>query len=82
MSRQTREPITMPGLLPTPAVDALGRLRPETAAEHRARSAELRSALEEIEAIRDETDTPEVWAEVMRGIDASRPHRPLFEGQY
>ncbi|SIO03987.1 hypothetical protein SAMN05444166_2157 [Singulisphaera sp. GP187] len=30
----------------------------------------------------DETETDEAWSEVLRGIDETRPHRPLFEGMY
>ena len=36
--------------------------------------------LDEIAGMTDETDTDEVWRDVMRGIDESRPHRPLFVG--
>ncbi len=81
MSSQARDHAPPAPLLPS-AVDAHGRLLPESREEHRARTAALRAALEDIAAIVDETDTPEVWAEVLRGIDATRPHRPLFEGQY
>jgi hypothetical protein len=48
----------------------------------RARSEALGRALDEIAAMTDETDTDEVWQEVMRDIDETRPHRPLFEGSY
>jgi hypothetical protein len=68
--------------LPRSAVDSNGRLLPETEAERRVRSAELARALDEIDAITDETDTDATWSEVFRNIDAGRPHRPLFEGQY
>jgi hypothetical protein len=68
--------------LPRSAVDSAGRLLPESEAEHRTRLAELARVLAEIDALTDETDTDETWAEVFRGIDAGRPHRPLFEGQY
>ncbi|HWE39439.1 MAG TPA: hypothetical protein VG406_23005 [Isosphaeraceae bacterium] len=46
------------------------------------RAAKLAAMLDQIEQITDETDTDEVWAEVFRGIDASRPHRPVFRGMY
>jgi hypothetical protein len=66
-----------------PLIDpATGRLRPLSDEERRTRSTALRRALEEIAEITDETDTDEVWADVFRGIDASRPHRKLFEGLY
>jgi hypothetical protein len=74
-------------IAPTPArpgaVDtATGRLQPLTDQERRARSEALGRALDEIAGMIDETDTDEVWRDVMRGIDESRPHRPLFEGSY
>jgi hypothetical protein len=67
---------------PRAAVDSAGRLLPQSEAERRARSEELARALDELDAITDETDTDAIWSEVFRGIDAERPHRPLFEGQY
>jgi hypothetical protein len=74
-------------IVPTPArpgaVDpATGRLQPLTDQERRARSEALGRVLDEIAGMTDETDTDEVWRDVMRGIDESRPHRPLFEGSY
>jgi hypothetical protein len=67
----------------TPLIDpATGRLRPISDEERRTRSAALRRALAEIAEITDETDTDEVWADIFRSIDESRPHRPLFEGLY
>ena len=74
-------------IAPTPTrtggVDtATGRLRPLSDQERKARSAALGHALDEIAEMTDETDTDEVWRDVMRGIDESRPHRPLFEGSY
>lgn len=67
---------------PRSAVDARGRLLPRSEAERKAHSAELARALDAMDALTDDRDTDEVWAEVYRGIDAGRPHRPLFEGQY
>src|SRR6478735_8375436 len=61
---------------------ATGRLQPLTDQACRARSGALGRALEEIAAMTDETDTDEVWRDVMRRIDEPRPHRPLFEGSY
>lgn len=71
---------------PTPsrpgAVDpATGRLQALTDRERKARSEALRLVLEEIADITDQSDTDEVWREVMRGIDEGRAHRPLFEGK-
>ena len=59
-----------------------GRLKPLTDHERRARTAALGRALDDIAGMTDETDTDEVWRDVMRGVDESRPHRPLFEGSY
>ena len=59
-----------------------GRLQPLTDQERRTRSEALNQALDEIAGMTDETDTDEVWRDVMRGIDESRPYRPLFEGSY
>jgi hypothetical protein len=67
----------------TSAIDPeTGRLKPLTSEERRARSEALKRALDEMAQISDETDTDEVWRAVFRGIDETRPHRPLFEGQY
>jgi hypothetical protein len=70
------------GPIPPSAVDASGRLLPQTDEERRARTEGLRNALDQMERITDETDDDATWAEVYRGIDAGRPHRPLFKGLY
>ena len=63
-------------------VDSSGRLVLRSEAQRKAHSAELRAALDDIATIGpDATDAEEVWDEVFRGIDASRPHRPLFGKQ-
>ncbi len=60
-------------------VDPSGRLVPLSEAQRLARSEALRLALDEIAGIGpDDTDAEEVWGEVVVGIDALRPHRPLF----
>lgn len=73
-------------IAPLPNADTIdpvtGKARPLSEEERRARSESLRLALAEMAEITDETDTDEVWAEVFRGIDESRPHRPLFKGQH
>ena len=30
---------------------------------------------------RADSDAPALWDEALRGIDAARPHRPLFSGR-
>lgn len=60
--------------------DPDGRLRPLNDQEWQARAEALARALADIEAMTDETDTDEVWSDVLRGIDEARPHRPLFDG--
>src|SRR3954453_4627456 len=61
----------------TPLIDPItGRLRPLSEEERRARSAELRRALDDIADITDETDTDEIWADVFRGLDAARTGCP------
>lgn len=68
--------------IPPAAIDpATGRLLPLSDRERASRSAALARTLDDIAGIADETDADETWAEVFRGIDAGRPHRPLFEGQ-
>ena len=63
-------------------VDSSGRLVPRSEAQRRAHSVKLRAALDDIAAIGpDATDAEAVWDEVFRGIDSSRPHRPLFGKQ-
>jgi excisionase family DNA binding protein len=68
---------------PTAAIDpATGRLLPQSDAQRKARSEALGRALDAMAAMTDEADTDLAWRDVFRGIDESRPHRPLFEGQY
>jgi hypothetical protein len=59
-----------------------GRLKLLTDEERAARTRALSQALDEIAGMTDETDTDEVWRDILCGIDESRPHRPLFEGAY
>ncbi len=67
---------------PDSAVDASGRLLPISLEEQRARARALAEALGEMEAVAGEGDDDATWADVFRGIDEARPHRPLFEGSY
>ena len=51
--------------------------------ERKAHFERVRRALEKLDAMpADETETDEIWAAVMRGIDEGRPERKLFEGRY
>ncbi len=60
-----------------------GQILPMSEEERLARFEALRRLFEEWEAAPpDESDTEEIWREVMRSIDEGRPHRPLFEGMY
>lgn len=68
-TRETIDPVT-------------GRARPLSAQEQRARAEAFARGLDDDVLAADETDTDQVWAEFFRGIDESRPHRPLFEGRY
>ena len=62
----------------TPLIDPVtGRLRPMSIEERRERSESLQRALDEMAEITDETDTDENWAEVFRGLEASRPEWPV-----
>jgi hypothetical protein len=71
-----------PTVLPHRATDVHGRLIPLTDAQVRERNAEAIAALDSLADLTDATDTPELWANVYRGIDEARPHRKLFEGMY
>lgn len=86
MSPETKEEAIPPTVdeatIPTSAVDAAGRLRPETEEERRIRAEELQSFFNELDQMTDESDTPEIWAEIFRNIDEGRPQRPLFRGFY
>ncbi len=68
---------------PPPIDPASHRLRPLSPQERQARTQALAKAFEAMDTIAGgETDSDEVWRQVMQGIDESRPHRPLFEGAY
>ena len=67
---------------PPRALDPHGRLLPLSAAERRARSEAAVRALDALEAAGGDPDEDDRWPEAARALDAQRPHRPLFEGQY
>lgn len=68
--------------LPTSAVDAQGRLLPQTAEQRAERKARMLASLKAIAAIPDEPGDDAAWPEVLRSIDEGRPERKLFEGMY
>jgi len=70
-----------PGSLPTSCCGPDGKLRQMTEEEHRQYIESALRRIDEIEQIPDDPSDPpeEEW---MRGIDAMRPHRPLFKDYY
>jgi hypothetical protein len=68
---------TFPPLTLDPAT---GRVLPVSNEEHAARRDAALRMLKVLDQMTDENDTDEMWQEVYRNIDASRPHRPLFRG--
>jgi hypothetical protein len=81
--RRSRRAPPVATVTDTNTIDGItGRARPLSDQEQKDRSLALAQALAEIAAMTDETDTDEIWAEVFRGVDEGRPHRPLFEGRY
>lgn len=67
---------------PPRAFDEQGRLIPISPEEREARAAAAIRAIDVIANITDENDDDESWREILRDLDAHRPHRPLFEGMY
>jgi hypothetical protein len=69
------------GSLPTSCRGPDGKLRQMTEEEHRQYIESALRRIDEIEQIPDNPGDPpeEEW---MRGIDALRPHRPLFKDYY
>jgi hypothetical protein len=69
------------GPLPPSCRGPDGKLRQMTEEEHRQYIESARRRLTEVEPIPDDPNDPpdEEW---MRGIDAMRPHRPLFKDYY
>ena len=69
------------GSLPLSCLGPDGRFKSMSEEEHRQY---IKSALERLDKIEQMTDDdpPGAFEEFMRGIDAGRPERPLFEGYY
>lgn len=59
-----------------------GHMIPLSDGEIEARRAAAMRMLKHLDQVTGENDTDEAWREVYRNIDASRPHRPLFEELY
>jgi hypothetical protein len=70
-----------PSVNRVPCNDATGRVRPISAEEH-ARKAQAIAAFVDLMLAMPDDDPPGAWEEAMRDLDAHRPHRKLFEGQY
>lgn len=66
---------------PPRALDAHGRLIPIPEEERQARAAAAIRALRAIAQLPDD-DPSDTEQRMMKGIDAGRPHRKLFEGMY
>jgi hypothetical protein len=79
MERNRVEPGSGP--LPRSCRGPDGTLRQLTETEHREYIESALRRIDEVEAIPDDPNDPseEQW---MRGIDALRPHRPLFKDYY
>jgi hypothetical protein len=70
-----------PSKLPPSGLGPDGKLRRMTEEEQRFHIESVRRRLAEIAEMTDE-DPPGAFEEMMRSIDESRPHRPLFKGMY
>jgi hypothetical protein len=70
-----------PSKLPPSGLGPDGKLRRMTEEEQRLHIESVRRRLAEIAEMTDE-DPPGAFEEMMRSIDESRPHRPLFKGMY
>ena len=79
MQRKTVDP--RPGSLPPSCRGPDGTLRRMTEEEHRNYIESALRRIDEVERLPDDPNDPpeEEW---MRGIDALRPHRPLFKDYY
>jgi hypothetical protein len=65
---------------PAREVDPSGRLMPIGEAELRRRADRLRALAAEAKASPEDPKDDARWRDAARGIDAERPHRPLFGG--
>ncbi|MGP0065180.1 MAG: hypothetical protein ACLQGP_16470 [Isosphaeraceae bacterium] len=69
--------------LPPSCLGPDGKLPRLTEEEHRRYIESTLRRLDEIEQIPDgEDDPPDALEQMMRGIDETRPHRPMFKGYY
>jgi hypothetical protein len=69
--------------LPPSCLGPDGKLRKLSEEEHRRYIESTLRRLDEVEQIPDgEDDPPDALEQMMRGIDETRPHRPLFKGNY
>ena len=70
-----------PSKIPPSGLGPDGKLRRLTHEEHKCLIESASQRLAEIAEMTEE-DPPGAFEEVMRSIDESRPHRPLFRGMY
>jgi hypothetical protein len=69
--------------LPPSCLGLDGKLPKMSEEEHRRYIESAMRRLDEVEQIPDGDDDPrDALEQMMRGIDETRPHRPLFEGYY
>jgi len=69
--------------LPPSCLGPDGKLRRMSEEEHRRYIESALRRLDEVEQIPDgDDDPPDALEQMMRGIDETRPHRPLFKGHY
>ncbi len=67
--------------LPPSCLGPDGKLRKMSEEERQQHLESARRRLAEIDQMTDE-DPPGAFEEFMRGLDQSRPHRPMFKGYY
>ena len=72
----------IPSFPPSTLEPKTGRILPVSDEELIARRTATLRMLKVLDLITDENDTDEKWQEVYLSIDATRPHRPQFEGLY
>ena len=81
MKREPRE--QKPESLPPSCLGLDGKLPIFSEEEHRRYIESALRRLDEIEEIPDgDEDPPDALEQMMKGIDETRPHRPMYKGYY